>query len=800
MSVNNLNIFKSCRLGSILILSILTPSIFTCAQAASIANQDLGSASKLGVPNKKTIKPNNLKNLKKDIQIKKPAKLKPIIKKDAQPIIKRVSIPKKSIAGESFKIQVELTDDVKLNKLVVDIAGKKDVIRLNGKSSEKKLLTLKRNKPGKHRVTILVFDSNNQQSKPYTSSILLEKPNNAPKIVELSAPKSIRKGDEIAVRVLATDDGGLKQLIIKVNNIRRIHTLRGKKATKSLKFKSRGSKSTKIEVYAVDNKNVKSEVVKHTVIFDKDTKLAGSSQKSFGTGSSDLGGTLNVDVFKQKVTPNKSLSTTAKTKDNQSLKLKKSLSLKKNGDGATTDNTSISTLNKPDIQQRSNTGLLGSAVKKLKKSPATNSAKLAVTPGLGSSLSVAKNTTLKTGVGVNLGKYAYRDPATGNSIAGSTLLLLPNGKRLMASQYYAELERMDKAVTASGLTSLLRSSRVQSLPQKPLQIQVSANSNLQRVNPRDFSVLPTVSNATISQISQSQVNCDAILDDGIKTIAEREACENVRTYAQGEANRERQRQQVKEVGRRTPPAVRRSVGIKGILWGEMGYRTRVYGASNYYGDNSASNVELSIFSNADILGEDFSLLDGGCTFERTSSGTDKKTIWLSVGGKDVGERHTVSERFDVVIPLAGIDIVGSFIVSGNVGIRSSQNRNSGVGYLDVSCEPYANTAMTVEGGISALIATAGLGADLKFLEVSLPLNAKVGFKQNGQQPQLIRQYTLAPTARMLDGDLYAFVDVYVPVFDYPPWEEKRIQWNIIDWGPLTLSGNVESADEVANLP
>ena len=795
-------IFRKYFVHYSLAIAIVTVTLISSQVAPVFATDplkpDFSSANKLKKPGKVNLPKNNSTKFKKDLKITKPEKVKKVVKQDTRPIIKRVTLPKSATATKSFSIKLEASDDKQLTKAVIDIAGKKDTVTLKKKKSGEQLLTIKRDKPGKHKIKITVYDSANQASKTFVSSMFLKEQNQVPKIVKFIAPSTLNEADDIDLKLFMTDDISLKQLVIKVNNVRKVHSVRGKKSSKSLKLKSRGAGDIKIEAYVVDSNNAKSEVVRHTIRKNR-TNSIGSKKAKSATG---IGAALGSGLL-EPAAGNKPVKVKTDVAVNSAALISKdSLSLKKDDQNATatTRNTSISTLNKPDIKQGSNTGVFGSAAKGLKVKPkVTQAGKVSVNESAVSSLSLSKNAALSTSLNASAGAYAFRDPETGSRISGTTLLTLPNGRRLQASEYYRELERMDRAITGSGLTSVLRSSKVQTLPRKPTQTRITAASGLRSASPRDFSILPDVSASTVRQLSGTPVNCDAILDDGVKTIAEREACKNVRTYKQGEVKRERQRQQVKELGRRKSPSVRRSVGLKGVLWGEVGYSTRVFGASNFYGDNSASNVELSIYSNAEILGEDFSLLDGGCSFTRSSVSADKTSVWLSVGGKDVGTSHNISERFDVVIPLAGIDIVGSFVISGSVGVRSSVDSNTGVGYLDASCEPYANTGMTVEGGVSALIATAGLGADLMFLEVSIPLEAQAGFKLAGQQPQLVRKFTLSPTVRMLDGELYAFVDIYVPVFDYPPWEEKRIQWDIVDWSPLTISGNAASADEVINL-
>jgi hypothetical protein len=92
--------------------------------------------------------------------------------------------------------------------------------------------------------------------------------------------------------------------------------------------------------------------------------------------------------------------------------------------------------------------------------------------------------------------------------------------------------------------------------------------------------------------------------------------------------------------------------------------------------------------------------------------------------------------------------------------------------------------------VDIVIASAGVGGQLRLIDVELRLGGELGLGFENSRAYLDEHFYAQLDLQMLSGSLYVYAEVYVPAFDIPPWHKKHYQWNFWKWAGFKKKGYI----------
>ena len=447
-------------------------------------------------------------------------------------------------------------------------------------------------------------------------------------------------------------------------------------------------------------------------------------------------------------------------------------------------------------------------------------------------------------------RFAVLDPQTKAPIAPNTILTLPDGRKFEADKYYAELNDVEKGLNDLGYSlrtmpndlvlqkSVIdtvkfaqQSKQIKSVgPQlAPAVLEQRFGAKIVAPDGQKMLMAGDLTGANIQAISARTAGKSLdFTNNELKLVPQAQIANREGTVAEREGGVNPNIKATIKVGPRIiggvgtllkPPKKFHKEQNWGWGWGNNTFAADISG--NLVADGkadqlpaiteaaiAASNSEYSLSASAraggKVLGKSVTLFDANAKFlaPANASKSLNASSRIQVLGVTVynlnqnlpssWEKHdTFSKtlRYGVpfYIPIGPIMVGGEIGVQGDAGLRYNISMNrTGVGG---GVGPYINTSVYGEIGLSIGIAGAGVGAQMTLMNAGLDLNAAVRLTWYGSWI-FWQNFYIGYDLKMLEGNVYAYVYVYVPRWGIPPWEKKQWNHNFFNWGGFREKGSL----------
>lgn len=376
--------------------------------------------------------------------------------------------------------------------------------------------------------------------------------------------------------------------------------------------------------------------------------------------------------------------------------------------------------------------------------------------------------------------FAIRAPDTGKPIAGSTILTLPNGRKISAQTYYQELNKHEAYLKGRGASLKVQSDDLGVVELAPATKKLLRDQtlNIRAQNVRDLAMAD-------QDFDRVLVPLKPIIIPGVILPPPPPAeptCDSNQTYTYNKPWSKTLGNSKFNVGVDASLYVRatceqmRATGkgkARGTAFG-YGYdflRGEVDGRAS---DTAGSDLAVKVYL------AKWKILDSSSHFNTTIDRNYHRSKSFDLGG---------SYRF-VIGP---IPVKVSYGVEGKVGLRYGYRLSplNAKAYV----KPYGQVDAYLKGGIDALIAGGGVAGRLELLDVALKAYGNAAFAVKNYKPYLYARAALDYNIDALDGEISAYVFVYVPRWGIPPWKKKTYSKTITSWDGLHAQGTLADLEK-----
>ncbi len=409
--------------------------------------------------------------------------------------------------------------------------------------------------------------------------------------------------------------------------------------------------------------------------------------------------------------------------------------------------------------------------------------------------------------------FDVKDPETGKPIPPSTILTLPNGEKVKAGEYYAQLNKLEREFNQIGYSLrqpaeevTIQSSTInkqelqkqqQLLEKTPEKIDLSVEIQkelepsqvlrtiekgpIKQIDPRLPGGVPQIDNPQINPGTIKPIN-PQINPGAIQQINPqlKQTKGNFKLAQSSSGSGTYTRSWDKEVGKRSTFAAY----LKGKL--------ELKGSRTY----TRASAEGS--SGGYAFNRNFELARGTATVYAPVSGRGNVNAGLYVAKQNVynfqtgfanrfskGDSFSRSLDFGVAnirFFVGPIPMRARFGVRGSAGFRYNMAASGASRLAYARLNPFVDSRAYGQGGADIVVGGAGVGANLLLLKDNLNAyaSARVRFA-SANRAYLQSYYSVYNDMEALSGKAYAYAYVYVPRFGIPPWRKKQWNWNIFDW-------------------
>mgnify|MGYP001791439435 CR=1 FL=1 len=388
--------------------------------------------------------------------------------------------------------------------------------------------------------------------------------------------------------------------------------------------------------------------------------------------------------------------------------------------------------------------------------------------------------------------FDIRDPETGKPISPNQILTLPNGKKVRAREYYAQLNKFEREFNQIGYSLRQPGEKItiqeSTIDKRELQRQQQLLLKTpEKIDPRlpgQFQIdNPQINPGTIPKINPT------IKPGTIKPIDPR--------LKQGKGNFK-----LAQATSRTRRFTRRwnkNVGSRDTFAAYLRGKIQLQGSRTHtraYAEGSAGGY---------AFGEDYQLARGTVTVYAPVSGKGSVNTGLYVARQTL---HNVQTRFEnrfdegdsfsrsldfvvanIRFSVGPIPMRARFGVRGRAGFRYNMVASVASREAYAQLNPFVDSRAYGQGGADIVVGGAGVNVNLLLLKHNLNAEAEakvVLLPKN--RAYLQTDYSVYNDMEALSGRAYAYAYVYVPRWGIPPLKKKQWNWNIFNWTGFKQKG------------
>ena len=381
--------------------------------------------------------------------------------------------------------------------------------------------------------------------------------------------------------------------------------------------------------------------------------------------------------------------------------------------------------------------------------------------------------------------FALKDPKTGKRISPNQILTLPNGKKVKAGEYYAQLNKFEREFNQSGYSLRQPGEKItiqeSTIDKRELQRQQQLlQKTPEKIDPRlpgQFQIdNPQINPGTIPKINPT------INPGTIKPIDPR--------LKQGKGNF--------KLAQATSGTYNRTwdkqVGSRKTFAAYLRGRVQLRGSRTYTRASAEGSTGGYAFN------RNFELARGTVTVYAPVSGRGTVNTGLYVARQtlhnvqtrfenrfDEGDSFSRSLDFEVAnirFSVGPIPMRARFGVRGDAGFRYNIEASGASREAYAQLNPFVDSRAYGQGGADIVVGGAGVNVYLLLLKNNLNAEAKayVRFDDDDRNRAYLEStYSVHNDMEALSGKVYAYAYIFVPRWGIPPWRKKQWNWNIFDW-------------------
>ncbi len=379
-------------------------------------------------------------------------------------------------------------------------------------------------------------------------------------------------------------------------------------------------------------------------------------------------------------------------------------------------------------------------------------------------------------------------PETGKAVAHDALLKLPNGKQVKAGEYYAELNKLEKKLNALGHSLQDGKSQRVVLQQTTLD-RAGLDAKARAVTTRHLAF-----NAKTMKPAVKRAELEAKHTQLVARVAHRRAAlKKAPTGGAGKGTHAVKTWNY-QVGK---PSV-----ISAFLEGKMEVK----------GSRDAVDVLGEAAAGGYLVNHRLELLKARAAVRVPDKGASSARLNVYVMGHSVynlnksvstswSKSDEISKSFDYSTKfnfmLGPIPMSVRFGAQGSAGVRYFV----GIRPLEATAQivPNARARAYAQAGIDIVIASAGVGGQLRLIDLTLRIGADVGVNHDSRGLYVHEHFYALSELEMLSGSLYVYAEVTVPRIGLPPWTKKHYEWDLWKWKGLKTKGYVFNIDKKTYL-
>jgi len=409
----------------------------------------------------------------------------------------------------------------------------------------------------------------------------------------------------------------------------------------------------------------------------------------------------------------------------------------------------------------------------------------------------SKMETVRKGPAVQFRNFGIKDPSTGQGneegarqIPADTLLSLPNGKKIQAGEYYQQLNQFENHITQFGYT--LREASVEPTEIQRTKIDLgelqrhTTDAQIKR-DPRR--VLPRIPVDILKADHDRRIATIPVIKDSIQKWGR---------------------------GPRGEIKAPKTFNANKVWNGAWGWSDKIgaYVDTSVQVNGTATSTKANANGEAGgfIFGKRLNIIKGGAAVNTPATGAIQgDTAFYFMGVK------IFSKNYNGTNPLffasnweKGLDVgntihfsLGPIPMSAKIGARGQAQLSYRMNILPLHANaditPELTSKVYVQVGVDVVVGGAGAGGELILINNTIPVLARMHLLSDSTGPYYYATLNASDDMTALAGKIYAYVFIYVPAWDVPPWKKKQWDWTIFKHNGIRASGSLYSWNSRLNL-
>jgi hypothetical protein len=413
--------------------------------------------------------------------------------------------------------------------------------------------------------------------------------------------------------------------------------------------------------------------------------------------------------------------------------------------------------------------------------------------------------------------FKVLDPATGRQIAPSTVLTLPDGKKITAQKYYTELNKLERDFNALGYSLDFRRDpakrvKLQKIVLDPATVtQMNRQKRLLQDTHRFRTLAPPKSIDALQREFRINLNKDRIR---LKRLQRFRQPQQIRTsqgtleqlllpYAYA-APEDQARPYNKSIETR-----KYEYGYRDVFAIFFNGGTVLSGDSNKAGVNSVAEAGAYVFNNKLTM-----LRITGALSAPLASGNMQARLTMTVLGETrlrINQSKPVPLNVDQLPQIPSLALadrssesldesfessfaLGPILLSVKFGVRASAGVDYGLFASPANANgrfgPFVASDLYAQAGLNIIIAKAGVSCTLVLLDNCLTLSGQLKVDADQRGPYFSAVFSIYDRFEALSGEVSLYACILVPKFALPPWGYKCWDWEIAKWEGLQAKGYI----------
>jgi hypothetical protein len=413
-------------------------------------------------------------------------------------------------------------------------------------------------------------------------------------------------------------------------------------------------------------------------------------------------------------------------------------------------------------------------------------------------------------------QFQIRNPENGQNIDPNTTLELPNGKKVSAREYYAQLNQYEQEFNKLGYS--LREDRDRTVIQESIRNDPAQFRRQATQLEQDHRQIenPAVNRALSPDVVRQEVEVQPQINQQILQL--RPNVEPPQLRGLEKLNRPVEPIEPRPIPTRrplppirprpTPPATP-ATGSQKIVknWNyEVGNRSRfaafINGKLELNGSANVATAEAEANAGGYAFDKQANILRATAKVVAPDNGQLSANLNLAAFGANVYNfNRTVNasiqktDTFQYAVDKEIVNFrftIGPIPMSAKFGVRGSAGLRYDIfaspRYAYAKAVPFLDTRAYGQGGADIVVGGAGVGVNLVLLKDELEIAGKARLNIVNAKLVLDTQFSALNKFSALNGNVYAYAFVYVPRFGVPPWKKKQWDWTIVSWNGFNHTG------------